>query len=261
MKIIGIQFDIIWENKEANLARVEKLLQETNPSQGSLVILPEMFATGFSMNVRLTKEPPTSIVLEKLSQWAREFSINIIAGVVLPAPGAVRARNEAILYNRRGSCVGRYAKVHLFSLAGEDKYYEAGKDIVIWPVDDWKIMPAICYDLRFPELFRRAILRGADCIIVIANWPAIRQEQWQTLLCARAIENQCYVVGVNRVGKDPSATYVGGTTVVDPMGRVIGLLGNEEGILTVELNKFELQQWRRSFPALSDVRLVFETVK
>jgi predicted amidohydrolase len=151
-----------------------------------------------------------------------------------------------------GREVARYAKMRPFKLAGES--VEPGAEPVLVECGEFKLAPAVCYDLRFPELFRAGVKRGANLFAVIANWPTPRLDHWLTLLKARAIENQAYVIGVNRVGRDPNAEYPGRSQIIGPRGDILADAGNAEGVISAELNLPALESYRREFPALQDAR-------
>lgn len=152
-----------------------------------------------------------------------------------------------------------YAKIHPFSYGREGESYTGGDAVGVY---DWvsgqeslRVCPAVCYDLRFPELFRAGVRLGAEAFVIGANWPAARQHHWRTLLLARAIENQAVVLGVNRCGNDPHLAYAGGSIAVSPKGEVLGEMDDRPGVLTVEVDPGAVRAWRREFPALGDVRL------
>ena len=255
MRVYGIQLDIVWEDKEANFRKVEALLAQTRPEPGSLVVLPEMFATGFSMNLRQTQERRGSITEDQLEKWARQYDIFLIAGVVRTAIGGA-ATNEAVLFDPRGHLVGRFAKLHMFPLVKEGDFYTAGNEIVTWRIADWIVAPFLCYDLRFPEVFRISVRQGAMFYIVLANWPASRMDHWRILLQARAIENQAYVLGVNRCGQDPNTAYAGGSMLISPRGEVVAELGEKEEVLRAEISPDSVHQLRQEFPVLRDIRFL-----
>ena len=254
MKIYGVQLDIQWENKAANHQRVHDSIEKAAPENGSLIVLPEMFATGFSMNVASVVEnsSETEIFLQNL---AREFSINILAGVA-NSNGDERGRNEAIFVSPDGEekSAMRYCKIHPFTFGGESAHYIAGEKTCVFAWDNFCVAPFICYDLRFPEIFRTATKQGANLFCVIANWPAPREAHWRALLMARAIENQAYVVGVNRCGDDPKLHYAGRSQIINPQGEILADGGNDEGIISAEINLASLENYRRGFPALLDRR-------
>jgi omega-amidase len=249
--IYAIQLDIVWEDRAANFNRVRSLLASTPPLPGSLVVLPEMFATGFSMNLDLTRQGPARADETFLAELAREYKVVMVGGVV--SDGSVKwGSNEAIAISPEGGLLARYAKIHPFSLGGEAQCHEPGSDIVMFEWGGFLVAPFVCYDLRFPEIFRAAALRSANLFVVIALWPVKRQQHWLTLLQARAIENQAYVVGVNRVGSEPQYSYAGRSVVVDPHGVIIADAGEREQILGAAVDAGFVTSWRKDFPALRD---------
>jgi omega-amidase len=253
MKLYCCQTDITWENKVANYSRVHKLLAANKPERDSLVLLPEMFATGFSMNVPAIDEGANADTEKFLAHLAQEFGIFIIGGVVNRAPDG-RGFNQALVVGPTGKTVARYSKMQPFSLGGESKNYMAGDQSVFFAWRELKVAPFICYDLRFPELFRSAVRGGAQLFTVIANWPIMRIHHWVTLLQARAIENQAYVAGVNRCGTDPKFTYNGRSVIVDPHGAILADAGDGERIISADISPEVVIKWRAEFPALQDIR-------
>jgi len=251
MRVHAVQFDLAWEGKEANFARATWLLEIAPPSAGDLVVLPEMFATGFSRRLDATRQsdPPESEVY--LARLAKRFGCFVIGGSVGNGSDG-RGRNEAVTFGLDGRLIGRFAKLHPVSYAGEHLVHQPGETVVPFPLGDFTAATFVCYDLRFPEPFREAVRQGASLLIVIANWPAIRIEHWTALLKARAIENQACVIGVNRVGSDPDWTYPGRSVVFDPWGRVLAEAGDEECVLCAEVEADAVKAWRRDFPALRD---------
>lgn len=256
MKILILQTDIAWENKAANHSRVLEFMDAARPEPKTLVVLPEMFATGFSMNVPAVHDSETHETGKFLSQLAAEYQVNLVAGLVTLG-NTGRGLNECLVLTPEGTEAARYAKLHPFTLGGESDNYQKGQDVVIVDCGEFKLAPFICYDLRFPEIFRRAVIRGANLFTVIANWPAVRIEHWITLLKARAIENQSYVIGVNRAGRDPFLEYPGASMIVDPLGRVIAELGPGESSFSAEILLDELAQIRLTLPFLVDIRPEF----
>ena len=252
MRVHAVQFNIAWEDKAANFAKVRRMLAEHSPGANSLIVLPEMFATGFSMNVGRVAEPPRGETHAFLSALAAEWKSYVIGGVATDA-GGDKARNEALLFDPEGQEIARYLKQQPFTLGGERDRYEAGTRHVLATCDEFSVAPLICYDLRFPELFRAAARDGAQVFAVIANWPRPRDAHWLHLLRARAIENQAYVVGVNRCGNDPRLVYRGQSLIVDPYGNTLAEAGEDEQLLSAELDMKELVDYRRKFPALADM--------
>jgi len=234
------QIDPGWKNRDVAKEHISALF-ERDVTIASLdwVILPEMTLSGFSMDL-------TATTLEKndfdfFSQLARHYQIALTYG------GVVDGRNCCLTLDTEGKQIACYEKIHLFSYVKEDQYYTAGTKQVSFELDSFQITPFICYDLRFANLFWQAG-PTTDVFVVIANWPASRIEHWITLLRARAIENQCFVIGVNRVGHDPNVSYVGGSEVFSPTGESVLELPNKAGIFQVEVSKKTVIETRQNFP-------------
>ena len=259
LTITLVQTHLHWENKAANLAMLQQKIMCIK-EKTEVVVLPEMFSTGFSMKPEQFAETMDGETM----QWMR----NIAQQKKIILTGSLIIKEEDKYYNRliwmlpNGS-YGCYNKRHLFGYAEEDKHYTAGDKRLITSVKGWKINTQICYDLRFPVWARQSPLstreegQGGegeyDILLYVANWPERRNAAWQTLLAARAIENQCYVIGVNRVGLDGNnIAYCGNSTVIDALGKVLYNKNNEEDIVTITLQKQELQTIRNQFPFLRD---------
>jgi len=253
VKCYGVQPNIKWEQKSANYEQVRALLHRSRPQPGSLVVLPEMFATGFSMHARVIAEGRRSPTTEFLRTLARQHRVCVVGGMVRArGPGAYV--NEAVAVGPTGRLRGHYDKIQLFGPGRETEHYQPGNELALFRWGRFQVALFICYDLRFPELFRLAARRGADVMVVIANWPSRRAGHWKVLLQARAIENQAFVVGVNRCGEDPQHRYAGGSLLLDPRGNVLAEAGTVEGLIEARLNRRALVRWRREFPALRDIR-------
>jgi predicted amidohydrolase len=252
INLFAVQLDIAWEDKAANFRKVRALLEAVPPSPGSLVVLPEMFASGFSMNLGVTRQSPAREDEAFLAGLARAYKVFVTGGVVSSSETSAMGRNEAVAFSPDGALLTRYTKIHPFSLGGEAQGHEAGTEIVHFPWNAFVVAPFVCYDLRFPEIFRAAARQGANLFVVMALWPMKRQQHWLTLLQARAIENQAYVVGVNRVGSEPNYSYTGRSVVVDPHGVIIADAGEREQVLSALLDPEVVNNWRRDFPALRD---------
>lgn len=253
-----VQFDISWEDRLGNFEAVERMLEGVDVKPDDLVLLPELFDSGFSLNVAVTHDS-NARTANFLADLAGRLQAYVLGGrTVLPA-GAARAFNHMSVNGPDGHTLCEYAKIHPFSYGREPEAFAGGDKIVTF---SWSgrlcVCPAVCYDLRFPELFRRGMLRGAEVFVIGANWPQARQAHWRALLIARAIENQAFVLGVNRCGRDPHLSYAGGSIVVDPRGNVLGELGDAPGVLSVEIDPESVEAWRREFPAWRDVRLISE---
>jgi len=253
MQIIAVQPDIVWEDKPANFARVRELLAAGSVAPGALIVLPEMFATGFSMNVAGIAEPEDGPTHRFLAELAAQYKSAVVGGVVTRAADG-RGLNQAVAFDPTGKLLARYSKIHPFSFAGETKHYAGGNGVVLFEWGGFKIAPFVCYDLRFPEVFRHATRQGAELLLAIANWPEARDSHWRALLPARAIENQCYLVGVNRVGTDPHVRYAGHSVVLDPKGEPIAKGGSQPEVLGAVIEREPLVTYREKFPALHDVR-------
>lgn len=253
MQVVCCQLDIAWEDKPANHARVQALLRAVPPEPDALIVLPEMFATGFSMRAGAITDSESRETQQFLAQLAVEHQACVVGGVVTTSPDG-RGRNQCVVYSPEGKEISRYQKIHPFTHGGESEHYEAGREVQLFDWGGFRVAPFICYDLRFPEIFRSATRRGAELFTVIANWPAAREHHWVTLLQARAIENQAFVVGVNRAGDDPALHYPGRTLVVDPGGHIIRDAGEGEGVIHAELDHAELASYRDRLPFLADMR-------
>lgn len=255
MDLICFQTEIAWENRAENFARIEAMVDSAAVAPGSLLAFPELCVAGFTMNVGAVGESESGESVAFFSDLSRRRSCHLIAGIPTLDPSGA-GRNEAVCFDPEGRVAGRYRKVHLFPLAGEGNHYLPGSGPLVIECGGWRVAPFICYDLRFPELFRQAARAGAEVMVVIANWPAIREDHWITLLRARAIENQAYVAGVNRCGTDPTLAYSGASLIVSPKGDVLARAGSLPEVLSAGLNRDEFDDWRSRFPALADMRLI-----
>jgi predicted amidohydrolase len=212
-----------------------------------------MFSTGFSMNVNGIHEGSAAETEKFLVRLAQEFGVHVIGGLVTAAADG-QGYNQAAVFSPEGRELTRYTKMQPFSLGAETKHYHSGKEPVFFTWQSLMVAPFICYDLRFPELFRSAVRKGAQLFTVIANWPVARIQHWITLLQARAIENQAYVAGVNRCGTDPKYTYNGRSAIVDPHGNILADAGDGERVISAEIDPKVVINWREDFPALRDMR-------
>ena len=247
MRVALGQLDMVWENKEASILRGEKMIQEAAQAKADVIIFPEMSFTGFSMNLEGIGEPAgQSDTVRKMSALARQYQIAIGFGwAALPedTDSIVEkglGTNRFTLLDCNGEKVTEYSKIHPFTYGGESDRYARGEQIISVPFLGRNISLFICYDLRFPELFQIAS-QQSDIIFVIANWPEIRSVHWQTLLRARAIETQSYLVGVNCYGSRDGDSYSGDSMAVDSIGNILGILSGREGVLICELDD---RAWR-----------------
>jgi omega-amidase len=252
LTITTIQSNLIWEEKSANLRLLEQKIAGIE-EKTEIVVLPEMFSTGFSMRPEVLAETMDGETMEWMKRVSREN------GIVLT--GSIMVKEEGNYYNRLiwmlpNGQYGYYDKRHLFAYGEEDKHYSSGNKRLIASIKGWKINLLVCYDLRFPVWARQKVNEeGAeyDVLIYVANWPERRSHAWKTLLCARAIENQCYVVGVNRVGSDANNIYYSGNSlIIDPLGQVLYHMADEEDVNTITLQKEMLDDVRAKFPFWKD---------
>ena len=254
MKVHLVQLDSVWENHAANHSKASKLIADAHPQSGSLIILPEMFSTGFSMNLPVTAEPESGPTEKFLHEIATQYQSCVIGGVVTQTTGGL-GRNQSLAIAPDGTLLARYTKNHPFSMGGECEVHVAGTSVSIFEWQGLRIAPLICYDLRFPELARDAVRAGAEVLIYIAAWPVKRIQHWITLLQARAIENLAYVIGVNRCGTDPQFTYTGRSLVVDPHGIIIADAAEQERVISAHIDPKIVHDWRAQFAALKDAGL------
>jgi len=259
LTISTLQTNLHWENKAANLLMLEEKIESLRGNT-EVVVLPEMFSTGFSMNAADLGETMSGPTVEWMKKLSNENKLIITGSVII--------EEEKKYYNRLiwmmpDGSYGVYDKRHLFSYSGEDKFYTPGNKRLITSVKGWKINVQICYDLRFPVWARQSYASNQnkdqersheyDVLVYVANWPERRSHAWKTLLCARAIENQCYVIGVNRVGLDGNDIfYSGNSLVIDPLGEVLYHMADEEDIFTVTFQKEKLEEVRTRFPFFKD---------
>jgi omega-amidase len=254
MEVLGLQFDIAWENKVANFATVRRLLSEAAPEKDSLVALPEMFATGFSMNTKSVAEQPGGETERFLAEIAKEFGVFLMGGAAMRGKDG-RARNKAVVFSPAGELLAFYAKMQPFTPGGEAEHYVAGERPVTFRWTEAVVSPFVCYDLRFPEIFREAAREHRpELFVVIASWPEKRIHHWSVLLKARAIENQAYVMGVNRIGTDPYYSYNGQSQIFDPRGEMLADAGEKEGCIRARLDLEVLRKYRTGLPFLEDMR-------
>lgn len=248
LHITIVQPDIVWENKGANLARYEEYLQDIQGKK-EVVVLPEMFSTGFSMNAAELAETMDGLTVQWMLSMAQMHRCILTGSLIIEENGNYYNRLLWVLPNGQ---IGTYDKRHLFSLAEEDQYYTPGEKKLIVSVNGWKICPLICYDLRFPVWSRNTPENGYDVLLYVANWPERRNLAWKTLLQARAIENMAYVVGVNRVGMDgKQIAYSGDSSVFGPLGEQLWQ-GHEAGTYTIILERLDIEGARQQFPFIND---------
>ncbi|MVT07381.1 amidohydrolase [Chitinophaga tropicalis] len=254
LKVTLIQTQLHWENIEQNLRMFDEKINSIK-ERTEVVILPEMFSTGFSMKSEQLAETMDGSAVQWMKKKAAEKNIIITGSLIIKENDQYLNR---LIWMQPNGVAGTYDKRHLFGYAGEHEHYQPGDKRLIAQVKGWKICPIICYDLRFPVWSRNVISpeTGApvyDVLINVANWPERRSIAWKTLLHARAIENQCYALGVNRVGNDGNNIYHSGdSSIIDPLGEIIYRKEHDEDIFTTTLERSRLDEIRKNIPFLKD---------
>ena len=253
----GIQHDTVWEDPPTNFASLRPKIDQAVAAGADLVLLPEMYACGFSMATDRTGEPPEGPSTAFLVEQAERTGAWVGGSLPERRPGVDRPFNTFVLAGPDGA-VHRYAKIHPFTYAGEDEHFAAGDQLVTVTIGDLRCSLFVCFDLRFADEFWQ-LAPDTDCYLVPANWPAARRQHWTALLQARAIENQAYVVGVNRVGEgrrsDGGALpYAGDSMVVDPLGRVLASAAEVPTTVLVDLDPEVVADVRGRYPFLRDRR-------
>ena len=249
-----IQLDIAWESKAKNFDRVRDLVERTSTNPGDLIVLPELFDVGFTLNTKVAHDNGDTLAfLQSLSNDTR---------CLVHGSRALLPQDQTHAFNCASICapseptpICEYQKVHPFSFGREGEAYIGGNALQHYPWGELRVCPAICYDLRFPELFRAGLRKGTQVFALGANWPSPRQHHWRALSIARAIENQAFVLAVNRTGSDPHLNYSGGSIAIGPKGDILGELNDQPGTLSVEIDPQSLHDWRHTFPAWRDMRL------
>ena len=254
LKVTIVQSPLHWESVEHNLEMFSRKLAPLN-EPGGIIVLPEMFNTGFTMRSEYLAEPTGGKTMQWMAALAKEKDSVITGSLII--------KENSDYFNRLAwmlpdGSFKTYDKRHLFRMAGEHKHFSTGRQKLIVNFKEWRICPLVCYDLRFPVWSRnRNLVNGEpeyDCLIYVANWPERRNTAWKTLLQARAIENQCYVIGVNRIGTDGNdISYSGDSAIIDPKGTIISNTNpGQESMETVSLSYPELKNYRKSFPVSID---------
>lgn len=253
MKLGLAQMDMVWENKEENIKKIEKMVQNAILKGIECLLFPEMSLTGFSMNTsQIGENSENGKTIEAISQLCKQYKIFIGIGYV--EKSLPKSFNKYAIIDNNGVITANYAKIHPFSFGEESKYYAGGNKLEYCTIKNIITTPLICYDLRFPEIFQIAS-QNSYLITVAANWPAERRDHWLTLLKARAIENQCYIAGVNRFGQGNGIFYNGDSMIINPYGEIITEKIVGEGIISAEIDKTIVKEYRRMFRVKEDRRL------
>lgn len=247
MKVAIFQFSTVWMDIEANLALISQQCSMIT-GQADLLVLPEMFNTGYTMSPHEIPPQWQTITISRLTSLAQTYNLTF-AGTI-PMYKDDKWYNTFIIVDHTG-LIHQYDKIHLFAMAGEDKVYTAGIGSSYFESATWKILPLVCYDLRFPYL--SFTQDQPDVLLYSANWPETRVHHWQSLLIARAIENQCYVIGVNRTGTDENGyVYPGNSLIIDYNGTILSRLDENPSFAIVELDKDLLHTFREKLPFIKD---------
>lgn len=248
LKVTLVQTDLVWEDIELNIAGFDHQLDRMNQDT-HLIVLPEMFTTGFTMNAENLAEDMNGDSIHWLQAKSRQKNTDIVGSIVIKEDHKFFNR---LIWAKPSGEIFTYDKKHLFRMAGEEKVYHPGDEHITVELRGWKIRPFICYDLRFP-VWTRNIANHYDMAIFVANWPKNRSSHWKILLQARAIENQCYVMGVNRVGKDGNGlSFSGDSSIIDPFGKILFRRSYNPCIHTATLSYSDLLEYRESFPVWMD---------
>jgi omega-amidase len=253
MKVSLIQMSIQEAKPKQNIQNVLALLEKALLDETDVIVLPEMWNTGYALD-RLSSvaDEDGQETKNLLRKFAKDHQVNLVAGSVATKK-ETGFFNTTYVFNRSGQVIADYDKVHLFGLMREDRFMQAGKNENLFELDGVKAASVICYDIRFPEWVRTLMSRGAKVLFVVAEWPKERVEQWEILLRARAVENQAFVVAVNRVGQGVSDDFSGHSLVIDPLGNVIlQTPDNQEGIFTSDLDLTEVEKIRGHIPVFED---------
>ncbi|MDB4891293.1 MAG: Aliphatic amidase AmiE [Gemmatimonadetes bacterium] len=244
------EYDTGWHQPDGSLNRASICVQRAASTGARLVVLPEMTATGFTMQPEQWAEPIGGPVFTRLSKMAERSDVWIIAGVA--ARDATGFRNLAAVFDPSGELVATYAKQRVFAFGGEHDHYAPGSAPLVIDIDGVRVSPFVCYDLRFPELFR-AVAPQVDLLVVIANWPAVRRSHWDALLPARAIENLSYVAGINRTGNGGDIQYDGGSAAYDPWGAPASVRLAVASPSVVDVSTARVASVRTKYPFLEDM--------
>lgn len=252
MKTAVCQLQIKWEEKEANMAKVISFMEEAKSNHAEAVFFPEMTLTAFSMNVEKTSDSMVHETIGRFIEVCKKMGISAGFGWVEKEDGEM-AKNHYSIVNQKGILISDYVKVHPFSYGGEGNYFQGGNAVSSCQLEEHVVSTAICYDLRFPELFR-IMDEDSSIIVVPANWPESRREHWKCLLQARAIENQVYIIGVNCVGNVNGTYYSGDSSIFNPLGEKLGEISEQEGLIYAEIFN-DVEQFREQFPARRDRKI------
>jgi len=252
MKVAVVQVDTAWADRETNFAQLAPLVETAAKNGASLILLTEMFSTGFVVDQSDIGEPQGGVSSQFLSRMATQYKVWIGGSCPEVTKDDPRPFNSFVLVSPQGK-QHRYHKIHPFTFGGEDAHFRPGTDFVTVNVDGIRVTLFVCYDLRFADEFW-ATAADTDVYLVPGNWPASRREHWMALLRARAIENQAFVIGCNRVGIGGGLTYAGDSRIINPLGEVVAEANDEPCIVYADVSAEEVQMVRTTFPFMQDRR-------
>jgi predicted amidohydrolase len=255
MKVAVVQHDIVWEDKDANFARLAPQIEAASGAGARLVVLTETFSTGFSMRTERTAEPEGGPSSQFLASQAKEHGVWLCGSCPEVAEEGSPPYNSLVLAGPDGEVVARYRKLHRFTYGGEDRTFSAGSSPVTVDIEGLRASLFVCYDLRFADDWW-VLAPDTDAYICPANWPDTRRAHWQALLRARAIENQAYVIACNRVGQGGKLRYAGDSAIVDPMGETLASGAATEALLVAEVDPARVAEVRAEFPFIADRRQI-----
>ncbi len=245
LKVVLIQQDLQWEDKVANINLFDTCIKSLSAA-ADIIVLPEMFSTGFTMQAEVFAEEMSGRTIQKMQEWAKDSNAVICGSIIIKEDQ--KFFNRFIWVEPNGK-IEKYDKAHLFRMGEEEQHYTRGSEQLLLNYKGWKIAPFVCYDLRFPVWLRRTEKFDFDLMIFVANWPERRSKHWDLLLQARAVENQSYVLAVNRIGNDGKQIYhSGNSAVIDPLGNIVFKLEHEAMVKEIVLSKASLDNYRESFP-------------
>lgn len=260
MRVLVAQVNPVACDVKANLTHLERIVRESG-QPGDVIVLPETWSTGYDLRKAVAFAEENEAAISSLQALAATHQVALIGSMIMPNHDGPLMRNQAIAIGRDGSVLNRYDKSHLIDVYAEKEIFQPGRELLDFQLDEFRAALTICYDLRFPELYRFHFLRGVEMFFVVAEWPAIRREHWRTLVQARAIENQAFVVACCRVGSDESVTYAGTSLIVSPWGEIMAEASPDtEALLSLELGRDAVESARKRLPVIQDVWLAPQPV-
>jgi omega-amidase len=257
MKIAIAQLDIAFGAPDKNKIHVQEWIKKASEQGAELVVLPELWTTGYDLTrIEEISDLGGENSIKFLKKLAAEHRIHIIGGSI-PEKTKNGVKNTMLTINNQGELVKKYSKLHLFKLMDEHHYLLSGEEDGLFTLDDTQMAGLICYDIRFPEWIRKHVINGARVLFVVAEWPLARVDHWKTLLKARAIENQCFVIACNRVGSDPNNEFAGHSLIIDPWGDTLAEGSEHEELIRAEIDFTEVDKVRKKIPIFQDRRPSF----